>query len=609
MAVLIPRLGAARFDSSGEQRVAERLGEKLEDNALVWHNVPVGPRGRHPDFLILHPHQGLLVLEVKDWRIDAIARADKLQVQLVTSRGLVTKANPIEQVREYLFAVKDVLERDPLLRCPPGSPYAGKLAVPFGFGVVFTNVTRKQFDATDLRHVIATSRVLCRDEMTETVDAEAFRAALWRMVSPRLVPALTVPQIDRIRALVFPEIVVGNDRQQALFVDDTEDRDDRLLRVMDLQQEQLARSIGEGHRIVRGVAGSGKTMLLTFRAEQVAKVATRPVLVLCYATALAARLEAQMQDRGIEDRVLVHTFHRWCRRMLVQYDLPVPRREDFGTEDALFAAIVDRMIEAVDAGLIPDGQYDAVLIDEAHDFEHAWLRLAARMVSAETRSLFIVYDNAQAIYGDKKTPVWSKLGIEAQGRTTVMKLNYRNTSEICAFARRFASDILAEPYEDEAGLPTTMLPESSGRRGVEPIVQRRVNANDEADTAAEWLAEKHRAGYAWRDLVVLAPGKRNWREPIAKALTREEIPHRMLLGDKSLAPDFVGDHVHVMTLHGVKGLEFPGVAVLGIGDLPWKSQTLEEVARLLYVAMTRATHALLILHSKPSALVERLLAI
>lgn len=267
------------------------------------------------------------------------------------------------------------------------------------------------------------------------------------------------------------------------------------------------------------------------------------------------------------------------------------------------------MIAAVDARLIPVGQYDAVPIDEAHDFEHAWLQLAARMVDPDTRSLFIVHDNAQSIYGNKKTPVWSHPGIEAKGRTTVMKLNDRNTSEIRAFARQFASAILAEPCEDEGGLSTTMLPESSGRRGVEPIVQRRINSKDEANAVAQWFVDQHRAGYAWRDMAVLAPGKRNWRDPIAAAFDREGIPHRMLLGDKQLGPDFGGDHVHVMTLHAVEGLEFQVVAVLGVGDLPWKSQTLEEAARLLYVAMTRATHALTISHSKPSALVERLLSI
>ncbi len=77
MATLIPSLGAARFDSRGELRLAERLKDFLEDNAVVWHNLPVGPRGRHPDFVVIHPDRGLLVLEVKDWRLDNILSATK----------------------------------------------------------------------------------------------------------------------------------------------------------------------------------------------------------------------------------------------------------------------------------------------------------------------------------------------------------------------------------------------------------------------------------------------------------------------------------------------------------------------------------------------------
>ena len=35
-------------------------------------------------------------------------------------------------------------------------------------------------------------------------------------------------------------------------------------RVMDFQQEAIAKGLGEGHRVLRGVAGSGKTMILVF---------------------------------------------------------------------------------------------------------------------------------------------------------------------------------------------------------------------------------------------------------------------------------------------------------------------------------------------------------
>ena len=82
MSTLIPSLGAARFDARGELRLTVRLKDCLEDSAWVWHNIPVGPFGRHPDFVTLHPQQGIVVLEVKDWRLDTIANANSKQVKL-----------------------------------------------------------------------------------------------------------------------------------------------------------------------------------------------------------------------------------------------------------------------------------------------------------------------------------------------------------------------------------------------------------------------------------------------------------------------------------------------------------------------------------------------
>jgi hypothetical protein len=56
--------------------------------------------------------------------------------------------------------------------------------------------------------------------------------------------------------------------------------------------------------------------------------------------------------------------------------------------------------------------------------------MARRMVDPDKRSLMIVYDDMQAIYKGRARPVWSQLGIEAEGRTTVLKINYRNTAQI-----------------------------------------------------------------------------------------------------------------------------------------------------------------------------------
>src|SRR5690606_2710560 len=71
----------------GERRFASRLRRFLEDDYLIWYDVPIGPKHRHPDFLILHPARGLLVLEVKDWNLDTIFKADPEQFTLATGAG------------------------------------------------------------------------------------------------------------------------------------------------------------------------------------------------------------------------------------------------------------------------------------------------------------------------------------------------------------------------------------------------------------------------------------------------------------------------------------------------------------------------------------------
>jgi len=390
----------------------------------------------------LHPQQGIVVLEVKDWRLDTIANANSKQVELITDRGNVSTDNPFEQVRSYMFNVVNTLQRDPLLVNERGS-FKGKPVFSFGHGVVFTNITRKQFEQTDLREVFPPTRCIFRDEMTESVDPDDFRERVWNMVSPRIGPALSLPQVNRMRAILFPEIRVT---QIALPFDELPENaspaKDRILEVMDMQQEQVARSMGEGHRIVRGVAGSGKTLILAFRAEQIARAASRPVLLLSFANGISGRLENAMQDRGVEDKVVTSTFHSWCWKMLRTYGLPIATEKEFPDFTARQAANVQAVLDAAERGLIPGGQYDAVLIDEAHDFEPQWLALAAKMVNPDTNALMIVYDDAQAIYKGRKRPVWKQLGIEAAGRTTVLKVNYRNTAQTLRFARKFAADVI-----------------------------------------------------------------------------------------------------------------------------------------------------------------------
>ena len=117
---------------------------------------------------------------------------------------------------------------------------------------------------------------------------------------------LTLPQIDRVRWIMFPEVRINP--QPGLFESAEAMEVPDIMRVMDLQQEQLARSLGDGHRVIHGVAGSGKTMILGYRAEFLAKAATKPMLVLCYNEPLAANLASIMRAKGLEASVHVRHF-------------------------------------------------------------------------------------------------------------------------------------------------------------------------------------------------------------------------------------------------------------------------------------------------------------
>lgn len=585
MATLIPAIGACTFDSGGERRFAERLEAKLEDDYLCWYNVAVGPCTRHPDFIVLHPRRGLLVLEVKDWRRDTLITIDPASAAIHADGRVRTVLNPLEQARHYALALVGALEKDPQLVFSSGRE-SGKLRFPWSYGVVLTHISRKAFDEGGLSEVMPPQRVICQDEMLESADAEAFQRRLWDMFSIRFQGALSLPQIDRVRWHLFPEVRIAPRQEQLFAGDEAPD----LMHVMDLHQEQLARSLGEGHRVIHGVAGSGKTLILGYRAEHLARAATKPILVLCYNESLARRLARSMADKGLGAKVHSHHFHQWCRAQLVAYQAGLPAASD--DQDAFFDDMVARVIRGVERGVIPAAQYDAILIDEGHDFKPEWFKLVVQMVDPKTNSLLVLYDDAQSIYGDARRKKFSfrRVGIQAQGRTTILKVNYRNTDEILRFARDVAQGILEPHPADDDGVPL-IRPQSAGRAGPAPQVVKLPTLRDEAAFIVQRLKDAHRNGTPWRDMAVIYRHYRPVGKAVLAALRGFGVPVTYFR-DATFAPE--EDAVLAVTMHSCKGLEFPLVAVAGVAPLADGAEPSPEEAKLLYVAMTRATRELVV---------------
>jgi Nuclease-related domain/UvrD-like helicase C-terminal domain/AAA domain len=606
MATLIPSIGNTAFDSAGERRLAERLEQKLDDDYLLWHNVPVGPKSSYPDFVVIHPSRGLLILEVKDWSLKTIHHVEKHDWQVFIGGMLRTKLNPIEQARQHALAVADMLKRDQQLIQAEGK-YQGGLCFPWGHGVVFPNITRKQFIDSKFDLVIEPHRVVCSDEMLEKVDAEDLQKRLWNMFPHFFGGAISLPQLDRIRWLMFPQVRVQT--QGSLFDDNDPDAElPSIMRVMDIQQEQLARSLGDGHRVIHGVAGSGKTMILGYRAEYLAQASTassKPILILCFNEPLGVKLHSEMEAKGLSDKVHARHFHKWCREQLKTYNL-LPT--DKMATDKLMEEFVRRVIKGVDHRQIPSGQYQAVLIDEGHDFAPEWLKLVIQMVDPTTNSLLLLYDDAQSIYerrnslDESKKFSFKSLGVQAQGRTTILKINYRNTKQILQTANLIAADLLTADDKDDDGIPL-LKPISCGRPGEEPMIIHLPSLREEAYAIADQLNNAHKEGHSWGEMAILCP---DWR---IMDLYADVLHHRrMSFSVRKYSGDYnpIADTIQIMTMKVSKGLEFPVVALPGVGHMPVNGEDEQEAARVFYVAATRATQRLIIGTSGDSSFGKRL---
>jgi superfamily I DNA/RNA helicase len=102
----------------------------------------------------------------------------------------------------------------------------------------------------------------------------------------------------------------------------------------------------------------------------------------------------------------------------------------------------------------------------------------------------------------------------------------------------------------------------------------------------------------------------NWMgEKLKAALERPGAPVYYLDSAKTQKQlCLTEDTIKLMTMHSSKGLEFPVVAISGIGYMPAEHTDKTAEAKLLYVAMTRATEKLLLTSHQESAFFTDLLA-
>jgi hypothetical protein len=580
MAEMIPdRLPSGA--SAGEKKVFAFL-QQLSDDVIVYYEPIVADR--YPDFIVIIPSVGLLIIEVKGWYPMHIVDANNNDVVITTHGNNQLCKHPIRQAREYKFLLMDTARKHPetagLLH--QNGKHHGKFLFPFGHMVLLNNCTRHQLDERGLSKIFPAGKVLSRDEF-EALSPDTAIETLKSYFDPWWNCAvLSERQTSVLRSIIHPQIVIS----QLLKSDDVEQAP---LNILDLRQERNARSLGEGHRIVYGVAGSGKTVILVSRARAIAEHPEKRVLILCYNRALAEYFQKLF---ATVSNVTCLNFHRWGAQRIGVYFKKDEEDEEYG----------ERLLTRLQHGEGDAHYYDAVFIDEAQDFSKSWFTCAKlALKEPDDGDLLIVGDASQSLY-HRRGFSWAEAGVNARGRTINKRFdldkNYRNTRQILKIAAEFVATNAQQVDDPETSLQIIKPdPDAALRSGPVPEMLLAPTVDGELGAAVQKIDAWLKQGLKATEIAVLYRANvKGWLKDLASLMSRRTAVNWPQSPDADLRNP---SGVFLTTIHSAKGLQWRAVLVMRIDMMPYipkpdDNTTMQErVERgLMYVAMTRAEEML-----------------
>ncbi|RLQ93642.1 3'-5' exonuclease [Falsibacillus albus] len=601
--------------TAGERLLFRTLKTYLPDDYIVYYEPEI--HGKRPDFVIIGPDLGLVVLEVKDYTKSTLFQLNHDEWILYTSSGEQRKTkNPLKQARDYVFQIADVLKKDKNLVQLEGK-YQFQLKFPYGFGAVFTRLHQKDFIENGLYAVVEPSFCLTRDEIDPDKDGFSEEILIEKILNMFTIPyrlqkPLTKEDMDAIRYHLFPEVRISAEFKQPVPYQDQLLLSLHDIKAMDLHQENLAKQIGDKNRLIRGVAGSGKTLILASRAKLLAK--EQPdwkILILCYNISLARNIEqivfhmmnepdnlfdfdfsCSEDTKEKKHHISVRNFHSWLKN-----DLKIHEKE------------LPTVLKKIKNGEAILPTYDAILIDEGQDFESSWFELVTNLLNPETKSLLLVEDRAQSIYKRKRSYL-QDMGLSFQGRSKVLSINYRNTAQVVKFAWDFykthsslKNKVVTREFEGEI-----IAPQSTRRKGIEPAILKTDHFHQEARIVARQIKKLNKEKHVpFSEMLILYRIKKsfttNYIDILKRELQKEQIDYFWLTENSESKRSFEKDdnRVKISTIDSSKGLDFQAVFIVNVDNMPFAlEEDVEREVSLLYIGMTRAKEYLCLSYSGES---------
>jgi superfamily I DNA and RNA helicase len=471
---LVAAIRNANIDALGEDDIRQELHARVMIGVLkAYGKSPAGfvyaepclhsTTMRPPDVALAHPDVGVLVIESKGYPLDRIegVKAGKI---LVRRHGFVDEVGAFKQAEEAMFQIKHATEK-----------IIGAYQVPlFNSIVALPAISEADWRAKGYDRHIDMQHLLFKEHFEQPRRLKRRVSALVRegLARAHISKPLTEDQLVAVRKAFGDSGLINEPRTARKIPEESlGDLIDRLARQekrLSEEQQRLSRADFEGHpQLIRGVAGSGKTIVLANNAARfIKRRLARPddmfaieerrmprIAIVCFNRALVdfirrkvrQAFERQTLEKLPRDTVTIRHLNglflfelNRARGGHLEY-ISTKQVEDPTERARGYQAQLRRLAQQDPAGHIRI-LYDAIYVDEGQDFEPEEFRLLLDLVQPDERTgektLVIFYDNAQNLYG-RKLPNWATdVGIDVArgGRSRVMKECFRNTRSIIELA-------------------------------------------------------------------------------------------------------------------------------------------------------------------------------
>ncbi|MBD3214590.1 MAG: AAA family ATPase [Candidatus Lokiarchaeota archaeon] len=561
--------------TSGERSFFYRIENYFAEKSGVYLYFEPDINTLRPDFLLLSPNFGVIIIEVKDYsqkNLKTISKSGSWEIFKEKSTILVS--NPFDQTYQYWRAIKNKIDH---------SDFPEEIEIPIIRIVAFSNISEdsriaKTINLLAPKHVLLCFQgVLSRNEnfhhfFNDLIPLKfELESNYFKILRANIIPTCRLPVIgqENLNTFIKPEDKV---------------------KLLDEKQEELARDLGEGHRLIFGVAGSGKTVLLIARARYLALHHPEwKILILCYNRLLKNLLFHLLNPQDYEADITITTYHSWARHYLLSENDHFSKLYEEGEKNAkkkgkisiFFQDFVPNLlIDKLKAESEKKVLYDAILIDEAQDFEEDWFRSIIPLLNPETNTLLITCDGLQGIYARKRF-TWSSVGIQARGRVRRFEKSYRTPIEIGEVAQK----ILPESLTNLIGQFDEFLPTKAfiGKQGIVEIILSD-SRNDEYMKLTEKIDRLLKQDAKILILFKKNLAKRGFEHPLFKFFKNFNIEWKDLEKYNYESPG-----VLIGTLHGTKGLEFDTIIIPELD-----TYTSDKERQLLYVGVTRSKERLIL---------------